>query len=114
MKCGWCGWDDMERVDYCDTWKCEECGARFEVEHDADFDGESYVDCSGRGRCIIEPPQHVLHGARRRLVQSLRKARIARLTRELEQLKVQLGYLDGKRDYAPADLDELLRRHSGA
>ncbi|MCP3980802.1 MAG: hypothetical protein GY716_15990 [bacterium] len=33
--------------------RCAYCGARFEIEEDADFDGESYTDMSTPGRRIF-------------------------------------------------------------
>jgi len=32
------------------TCRCAECGARFEVEADADFNGDHFVDCSTPGK----------------------------------------------------------------
>lgn len=37
---------------YKSTCTCENCDAQFEIETDADFDGESYVDCSTVGERI--------------------------------------------------------------
>jgi len=34
------------------AFKCEECRARFEIEEDADYNGENYVDCSTAGKEI--------------------------------------------------------------
>lgn len=35
-----------------DTCTCEECGARFEIEPDADWTGDGYRDCSTVGKRI--------------------------------------------------------------
>lgn len=35
-----------------DCFECEECGARFEIDADADFNGERFVDCSTPGKRI--------------------------------------------------------------
>lgn len=51
--CSKCGAEGS--VDYVietDVCSCEECGAMFEVEPDADFDGDHYVDASTPGREI--------------------------------------------------------------
>lgn len=42
-------WDDVEGYDLPATCKCDECGARFEIDPDADFDGEDFRDCSTVG-----------------------------------------------------------------
>ena len=36
-----------------DTCTCAECGARFEIDADADYDGESYRDCSTVGKPLV-------------------------------------------------------------
>ncbi len=35
-----------------ETCTCEDCGARFEIDADADFNGDHFVDCSTVGKQI--------------------------------------------------------------
>ena len=35
--------------------ECTECGARFEIEEEGDFDGETFHDCSTPGALISDP-----------------------------------------------------------
>lgn len=49
------GWEpDHGDPPYC---ACEDCGARFEVEVDADYDGEKWVDGSSPGKRIFQGPK---------------------------------------------------------
>ena len=56
QPCALCRSPDTVNEDWqgSDTATCEACGARYEIEPDADFDGESYRDCSTVGRRIVE------------------------------------------------------------
>ena len=56
QPCGACAAPDTVHEDGqgSETATCEACGARYEIEPDADFDGESYRDCSTVGRRIVE------------------------------------------------------------
>ena len=54
QPCPKCGWDDTvnETGRLSDTCRCDECGAVFEIDADADWDGEGYTDCSTVGQFI--------------------------------------------------------------
>jgi hypothetical protein len=54
QPCPACGLDDSVHDDgpFKETCTCEECGAQFKIEPDADFDGEDYKDCSTVGERI--------------------------------------------------------------
>ncbi len=53
-SCPACGAPDSVADDgpFSETCTCEDCGAQFEIEPDADCNGESYQDCSTVGKRI--------------------------------------------------------------
>ncbi len=58
LACEFCGCEDT--VDYnggkncveAEWFECWCCGARYEIDADADFDGEGYRDCSTTGKML--------------------------------------------------------------
>ena len=54
LKC--CQWDDTVEEESEEVCRCQFCGARFEIDPDADFDGDHWSDCSTVGERIPDDP----------------------------------------------------------
>lgn len=77
-KCGQCGCgDSVERLeDDASVCECKACGARYEVEGDADYeDGWSWIDCSGPGNLIRPGDPQRIEAERARQEANARKFR---------------------------------------
>ena len=59
--CEACGWADTVEYDG-DTCLCDACGARYEIDEDADWTGDHYQDTSGPGK-RLNPELKLEHGA---------------------------------------------------